>query len=342
MTKNAYIESDTLQVQDPHAREYLSTRSGIVLAPSTVETYDNILCLYESYLSETDSSILEADLRTVIDYIEYCVRRGNRESTLRSKLSVLSELYRFIKLRSRAGSELNLDPLCLREIDLSKYRTPQPIARGALTHAEIGRLLDAIDSYRNRLMVKVAIATGIRNSDLRSLRIEDLDFAGLTVHIPNPKYGRPYDVPIQRELAFEIEFWLTHHRPGIVGTGENPFVFPSQSGGQLETNNSFTSIVVEAAERAGIQDSIGISEIFDEGGSLDLSVVSRSWNRVTPHTLRHSFVTLLNEAGIGLADRQRLANHTRAETTLRYTHSEDVGFEKIRSQYKPHPSHPLS
>ncbi|NHX37276.1 MULTISPECIES: tyrosine-type recombinase/integrase [Halolamina] len=325
-------DSESYRVADEYAREYLSRNEGVTLASSSVETYDGHLTEYVSFLDQRDRTVVNAEFQDVLDYLDWCVRRGNRKSTLSSKLATIGELYRYIRLRTDVGDELGLDPIRFQEIDLNQFNTPPPIERDALSRDEIRRLFDAFDSFRNRLMAIVGVETGLRNSDIRNLRLEDIDEN--TIHVRNPKNSKPYDVPISNELAFEIQHWNRHHRPGYSAAAESPYLFPSQCGERLEANGSLNSIIRTAAERAGIQEVIGESQVRKQEGD-GKEVECREWHRVTVHTLRHSFVTLLKDAGVNLNYRMLVANHADSDTTRGYTHGENEAFSLIRSRFDP-------
>ena len=323
------------RVPDDYAREYLAHASGLKLSNSSTTTYESQLRGYVVFLHDGELSVLDAELTDVIEFVEECVRRGNRQSTIESKVATISELYKYIRLRTEAGSELSLEPLRLDEIDVSQYRMPEPIEREALSREEVRRLFDAFDSYRNRLIAVVAVETGLRNSDLRNLRIQDVDYDNLEIHVHDPKGSKPYDVPISEDLGFELNHWQRHHRSGYASAEESPYVFPSQHGSKLETNGSLTQIIREAASRAGLQEVIGESQIpKQQQEELGLESDSRQWHRVTPHTLRHSFITLLAEADVTISYRQLVANHASAETTQKYTHSDNNKFEEIRGNFE--------
>lgn len=326
--------SSDYRVPNKHAQEYLARNEGIALASSTVVSYDSHLTEYVTFLHDQGISVLTAEFTDVLDYAEACVRSGNREGTISGKLSTVAELYRYIRLRTDAGDELSLDPLRFREINLARYNTPEAIEREALSREEIRRLFDAFNSYRNRLMAIVGVETGIRNSDLRNFRIEDLHED--IIHVHDPKNSKPYDVPISEELSFELDFWLQHHRKGFAAATDSKYIFPSQQGEKLENNESLNKIIRNAAERAGIQETIGRSRLTNaqqEAFSTDKEY--REWHRVTVHTLRHSYITLLKEAGVSLPYRQLVANHTSAETTRGYTHGHDEVFDSVRDRFDP-------
>jgi len=108
-------------------------------------------------------------------------------------------------------------------------------------------------------------------------------------------------------------------------------VFPSRRGEKLSSNGSLNEIVKDAAERADIQDVIGRSRLTStEQDVLHTEKEYREWHRVTVHTLRHSFITLLEDAGVSLPYRQLVANHTNPDVTLRYSSGASNVFEEIR------------
>jgi len=332
---SAHIRSPSeYRVPDQYAQEYLARNEGITLTLSTVESYDSHLTEFVTFLYQRETSVLSAEFSDVLDYIEACVRQGNRKGTISGKLSTVGELYRFIRLRTDDGDELSLDPLRFREINLNRYNMPEPIEREALSKVEIRRLFDAFNSYRNRLISVVGVETGLRNSDLRNLRIDNVGES--VIHVHDPKNSKPYDVPITEELSFEIGFWLQHHRKGFAASNDSDYVFPSQHGKKLQTNASLNSIVKQAAERAGIQETIGRSRLTDgQKDAWETEKEYREWHRVTVHTLRHSYITLLKEAGVSLPYRQLVANHVSADTTRGYTHGNDEVFDTVRDRFNP-------
>lgn len=327
-------QGEKYRVPDSYAREYLSQNESLTLEPTTVRTYDSHLTDFVSFLHQQQTEVLSADVDDVREYIESCVKQGNRKSTILGKLTTVKELYRYLRLRTNAANKLSLDPIELRQINVEDYNTPEKIERDALSREEIRKLFDSFDSYRNRLMAIVGVETGIRNSDIRNLRLEDLQEE--TIHVRNPKNSKSYDVAISEELRFELDYWLKYHRGGYGAANQSDFVFPSQHGEKLQSNGSLNRIIKEAAEAAGIQETIGRSQITRrQREALNTKKDHRTFQRVTTHTLRHSYITLLSESGVNLRIRQLAANHERPETTLRYDHSGEDVFESIRDRYDP-------
>lgn len=329
-------ETSDYRVPNEYAQEYLSRNEGVTLESTSVKTYDSILNQYVEWLNQHGETILNAEFEMVRRFIEACVRKGNRRSTLESKLVAIAELYRFIRLRTDAGEELTIDPLDFRDFDLDQYNTPEPIERVALSREEIRRLFDSVGSYRNRLMLVVAIETGARNSDIRGLYAEDVSSDEELIHFRDPKGSRSYDVPISRDLTFELNYWFNNQRRAYTTGQDEGYLFPSQQGGKLETNSSLNRIVTEAAEKAGIQETIASTTLNDaDKERMNTDKERLEWNRVTAHTLRHSYITLLKDSGVGIRYRQLVANHIDPNTTRGYTHGRKQDLETIRSKYDP-------
>ena len=324
------------RVEDEYAREYLSRNEGVTLKPSSAESYDSILTRYVAFLEEHSESVLSTEFELFRQFIESYVRKGNRRSSLESKVTAIAEMYRYIRLRTDVGMELTIDPLEFRDFDLDQYNTPPPIERKDVSREELRRLFDVVESYRDRLMLVVGIETGGRNSDIRGIRLEDASVENEVIHFQDPKGSRPYDVPISRALVQELEFWCQHHRGAYTAAKDAGYLFPSQQGGKLETNGSLNRIVTKAAEDAGIQGVIAstpLSEADKERLNTDKEYLE--WNRVTMHTLRHSYITLLKDSGVGIHYRQLVANHADPSTTRGYTHGRNRDLEIIRQKYDP-------
>lgn len=66
---------------------------------------------YVRFLYDRETTVLDAEREDAVEFIEHCVRRGNRESTLSGKLAVIGQLYRHIKFRMDLGEEVDFDPL---------------------------------------------------------------------------------------------------------------------------------------------------------------------------------------------------------------------------------------
>jgi integrase/recombinase XerD len=327
-------DSDRFTVSDPFVCAYLEARSGRKLTEESASTYENHLSQYVSFLKARDVHILDVTLTDIIAYVENCVDLGNRQSTIEGKLTAVHELYVYIRLRTDAADVLTIDPIELDRIDLSEYNTPPPIEREPLDRQELRKLFDAMNSYRNRLIVIVAAETGLRNSDLRNIQVTDVDFEACEIYVRDPKNGAPYNVPISRELRTELQIWCDQYRAGYAAGTSGEYLFPAHNGEKLKTNSGLNTIVTSAAERAGLQRTIGTSEVPPgQREQYDGDIEVREWNRVTVHTLRHTCLTLMKEAGVPLPYRQLVANHRNPKTTQQYSHGRGQEFSSIRDRF---------
>jgi integrase/recombinase XerD len=178
-----------------------------------------------------------------------------------------------------------------------------------LTPAQVEALLAAPDlrtplGVRDRALLEVLYATGLRVSELGGLRPADLDMeVGLLRCFGKGRKERL--VPVGRQARDWLARYLKEVRPGLVRSGEAPQLFLSQRGGGL-TRQGVWDIVRRHAVAAGVE------------------------RTLTPHVLRHSFATHLLEHGADLRALQAMLGHADISTTQIYTH---VSRERLRQIY---------
>ena len=236
--------------------------------------------------------------------------RALRPTSLRRRAATIRAFYRFAYAEDLCPVDVAL------RLDLPRQPRHLP---DTLTAAEVERLLEAVDTstpggVRDRALLEVLYAAGLRVSEALGLDAEDVSLDGGFVRVIG-KGDRERLVPIGDEAVD----WLTRQdrdvrpawlarRPVALGRG-GP-VFLSERGGRLRRQRAWERVRAAAA-RAGLGD------------------------RVTPHTLRHSFATHLLEGGADLRVVQELLGHASISTTQLYTH---VTGERIREVYaRAHP-----
>lgn len=288
------------------------------LSESSLPGYESTLREYVNYLHAHDQTVLDADYDTFENFILYCVEIGRRTATIMGRVSTIRGLYKHIKLKEDVDAEIS--PLEFDQIERSAVAdlTPSDIEREDLTRDELEKLFEAIPEERGRLMAIVGTETGFRNSDIRCIRLRDIDFDAPEIYAHDPKYSKPYTVPISEELALELEIWIETGREAKYGHIDSEYLFPSERGPQIESGTNLTRIIRDAAKDAGIQGILGTSQYESE--YLKQPKVDRTWHQVIPHVLRHSFITILEKEGVSLEYRRLLANHSSAETTRNYSH----------------------
>jgi len=184
----------------------------------------------------------------------------------------------------------------------------------ALSMAQVEALLEAPDTttplgVRDRAILEVLYATGLRASELTSLTLEGLDLELGVVRVLG-KGSKERLVPLGREAQRWTRRYLDETRPLFARDASPPVVFLSQRGGRLSAMGLW-GIVRRHAVTAGVE------------------------RVLTPHVLRHSFATHLLERGADLRALQAMLGHADISTTQIYTH---VSRERLRQIYdKLHP-----
>ncbi|ARS89332.1 tyrosine-type recombinase/integrase [Natrarchaeobaculum aegyptiacum] len=316
-----------LNTRSKLGNEYLYSECGATISRSTAKTYQSYLRGYIEHLDENSVEALTAKSQNVRSYLKKRARQGKRKATLRSDLTVIKGLYKWIRLETE--KEAQIDYLFLENIDIERFRTPPAIEREPLNKSELEALYDELDTFRDRLMVTVGAELGPRNIDLRKIRVGDVDFENRTICLSDTKTSDRYSLPISDALSVELKHWLTLYRPTYPSSEDHDYVFPSKHGGHL-SESRLLAIVKEAARNAGIQENLGESKVSErEKDVLGIDSDVRKWKKVTVHALRHTFSHSMEEAGLSPEARRDALNHKSTETTEKYYSSNSTEYKEL-------------
>lgn len=301
MKKAQTLNTDNTRPRD-FIREYLAyiqVEKG--LAKNSFESYRRDLARLEKWANESGKKgVTELTRLDVRAWIADLSREGLAPASVTRMVSAARGFFRFLML----DGHLKIEPTA--DID-----TPQSIAAlpKFLTEEEIEKLLSAPDTetlegVRDRAILEVMYATGLRVSEMISLRVSDIDLdAGLlNCHGKGSKERR---VPIGRSAAQ----WLERYKGARARAGfeHQPHFFVSASGRVL-TRQFAWGAVNRYCQQAGIK-------------------------HISPHTLRHSFATHLLQRGADSRSVQALLGHSDISTTQIYTHITD---NQLRATYDKH------
>jgi integrase/recombinase XerD len=195
---------------------------------------------------------------------------------------------------------------------LASPKLPQRLPKD-LSEAQVERLLQApvVDQpleLRDKAMLEVLYATGLRVSELVGLTMSDISLRQGVVRVIG-KGNKERLVPLGEEAVYWLESWLEHGRPWLLNGVSNDVLFPSQRAQQM-TRQTFWHRIKHYATLAGIDS-----------------------EKLSPHVLRHAFATHLLNHGADLRVVQMLLGHSDLSTTQIYTH---VATERLRQLHQQH------
>jgi integrase/recombinase XerD len=230
---------------------------------------------------------------------------GLAASSIRRQISTVRSYYRFLMAEGHAAH----DPSDRLELPKAWRRLPE-----VLTHSEVEALLAApsVDerlAWRDRAMLEVAYATGVRVSELVGLGVSDIWFDDALVRVLG-KGAKERLVPIGRRALGAAALYGREIRPMLDRGAAEGKLFLNARGRPL-TRVGAWGIIKRCAERAGIT------------------------KRVTPHTLRHTFATHLLEGGADLRAVQEMLGHADLSTTQLYTHVDRDYLRSVHKSFHP-------
>ncbi|MBO8138555.1 MAG: site-specific tyrosine recombinase XerD [Desulfotomaculum sp.] len=284
---------------------YLSVEKG--LSNNTLTSYKLDLLQYIKYLRQQSINKLENTSKSnIIGYLMKLQKTGRAPATISRRLAALKALYRFM-LSEGLISE---DPTVSLESPRLSQRLPH-----VLTFQEVELLLnqpqpDSPAGQRDKAMLELLYATGIRVSELVSLNLMDVNLDMGFIRCTG-KGSKERIVPLGSVAAKHVEEYLSSGRVKLIKNNKKEkALFVNQHGRRL-TRQGFWKIIKKYARKGGIGKTI------------------------TPHTLRHSFATHLLENGADLRSVQEMLGHSDISTTQIYTHLTRSKLKEIYSQTHP-------
>jgi integrase/recombinase XerC len=272
-------------------------------SPQTVQTYEESLREFESYISLRDSrlSLQAVDADLIRDWMESLMDKGNTASTINKKLSALRSFYRFSLKRKLVEK----DPA--HGIVGPKKSKPLP---QFLRESEMDHLLDRLEwdnkfeDVRARTILLLFYEAGLRRSELTGLNDVDIDFGSRQLKVTG-KRNKQRIIPFGQELADALNQYLEARREQF-GLRENSALFLSDKGERMTGSQVYL--------------------IVHRYLTLVTSLKKRS-----PHVLRHTFATAMLNNGAGLESIKKLLGHESVDTTEIYAHTT---FEQLKRIYK--------
>lgn len=282
---------------------YLVVERG--LAANSVASYQNDLKKFSAFLVEQKVELTAVDKKVVLDFLEAQTKVKLANASI---LRLVTSLRKFFQYLVEEG-KVEVDPMLLIDTPKKKASLPE-----VLSPKEVETLLKTPKTgealgLRDRAILEVMYATGLRVSELVNLKLADLHLElGIIQTIGKGQKERL--VPIGDVASKWIKLYLKQSRPKLVKQKRNPYLFVNFHGNQL-TRQGIWKNLKALVKQAGIE------------------------KNVTPHTLRHSFATHILENGADLRIVQELLGHADISTTQLYTHLSKKRLSAVYKQNHP-------
>lgn len=275
------------------------------LSQNTIEAYQRDLLAFAAWLSKSDVDLSAATADDIRRYQALRMREGRK---VRSEARLLSSLRRFYRYLCRE-SVRDSDPTALLESPRLGKQLPD-----SLSEAEVEALLEQPDELdvlglRDRAMLELLYATGLRVSELVGLKYEQLNMRQGVIRCVG-KGNKERLVPVGETALDWLQRYLLESRPVLLYGQANDDLFPTRRGKAM-TRQAFWYLIKRYAEAADIKKAL------------------------SPHTLRHAFATHLLNHGADLRVVQLLLGHADLSTTQIYTHIARARLKEMHGQHHP-------
>lgn len=285
--------------------EYLTVELG--LSANTRQAYERDLRLFCKTLGFKNSdALVNVSREQITGYMTQLKEKGLAAATIARKLAAIKAFYRFMT----AEGYMDANPAEVVEAGTKGIKLPR-----VLSEDEVVRLLNQPDittaeGFRDRTMLEVLYATGMRVSELINLTLERVDL-NMKYIIAFGKGSKERIVPLGSVAAEFLQQYLGKVRPKLTHEDRNTNIVFLAFGGHELTRQRFWQIIRGYGRKANINKAL------------------------TPHILRHSFATHLLDNGADLRSVQELLGHSDISTTQIYTHLTN---KRLRDIYaKAHP-----
>jgi integrase/recombinase XerD len=257
---------------------YLKLRN---FSPRTIKAYVSALKFFFGFQNGDISFNLESVRRFLLMKVD----AGASPQTVNLYLQAIKFFYRDI-----AKNPVQID------LKFAKRSLKLPVV---LSRGEVLRIIDVIGNLKHKILISLAYGAGLRVSEVVKLKVKDVDFGGLSLHLKDAKGGKDRITVFPEKLLGDIQNL-------VAGKDGSDFVFSSERGGRLTTRTA--------------------QKVFEN--SLKKAEIQKD---ATFHSLRHSFATHLLENGVDVRFVQVLLGHQNIRTTQIYTQVTNPMLKSIKS-----------
>lgn len=267
---------------------------------NTIDSYQRELIKYFSYLKKQnikETTITKEEIRT---YLKNLDEQHQKNTTISHNITVIRTYYNFLVIGEKVKSNI------WRQIKNPKIAKKLP---NFLTTMEIEKLFQEQEyktpyEIRDRLIIELLFATGLRVSELINIKLKDISFSEKTIRTLGK--GKKERIVYYGDYAKEfLEKYLNEARKELLGTNQSEYLFVGKNSTQL-TRTRISEILDALVKKIGLQ------------------------HHISPHVLRHTFATQLLNNGADIRSVQELLGHEKLSTTQIYTH---ITSDQLRKSY---------
>jgi integrase/recombinase XerD len=275
------------------------------LSDNTLASYRTDVAHFERFVLSQKSCLIDADALLLKAYLAYRFEQQYAKTSTARLMSSLRRFYGYLIVNKL----IDVDPTALIESPKLPRKLPD-----ALSEAQVDALLSQPDiddpiECRDKAMLELLYATGLRVTELVSLTMEQISLRQGVVKVMG-KGGKERLVPLGELAISEVELYLKTARPTLLHMKQSDVLFPSRRA-QMMTRQTFWHRIKLYSARAGIR------------------------VHLSPHTLRHAFATHLLNHGADLRVVQLLLGHSDLSTTQIYTHVAKARLQQLHQQHHP-------
>ena len=271
---------------------------------NTVASYMRDLNQFSSYLCEVNTEFGQVVSDIVCAYVDHLHDKGKSIATISRSLASLKSFFAFTI--SQGWCEEN--PVSNIHLEKAEKKLPQ-----ILTGKEVELLLDQpkctdLKGYRDKAMLELLYATGIRVSELINLDVDDVNILGSFIKCASG--GKMRIIPLYPAAIKALNDYIESARPKMIADIRETSLFVNISGERM-SRQGFWKIIKHYQEKAQINKDI------------------------TPHTLRHSFAAHLLENGADLRSIQEMLGHSDISSTQVYAQLVKQNLKSVYNKYHP-------
>jgi integrase/recombinase XerD len=251
-------------------------------SPKTIKSY--LICI-QKYLHFSKKNKIKSKEKAIKEYLYSLSQNNLSYSSINQNLSALKFFYSSI-----------LNSPITTNYKFARKPKKLPVV---LSKNEVNKIIEVIKNPKHKLLISISYGSGLRVSEVVSLKIKDISLDELVIHISQGKNNKDRITVLSKNLRHDIQNLM-------VNKNNNEYLFISERGNKL-TTRSAQKVFSQALKKVGIN------------------------KKATFHSLRHSFATHLLENGVDIRYVQELLGHSNIRTTQRYTKVTNPKLKNIKS-----------